>query len=158
LAKMIDEQVDRWGAYARRAHMPMGRHGSIAKQIHDDSQPLEHEPINYMEQAGFGGDMTREEAKLRMAYERRRQVLSKWALLETLDDRRAQNEGLVDFMDIIKNSTEHPGVPDEYRFAIRALRRLYIVREQLATKIGRVSTLDVSPYAQITVAIGEDVS
>lgn len=154
---MIDEQIARWKSYANHPGMRI-KLGSIASMIQADSQPLDHEPVNYLEQAGFGGTMTREEARLRMAYETRRQALSQWALLNTLDDYSAQHEGLIEFMDAVKKSADQPGVPDEYKFAIRALKRLYIVRERLALKIGRISTLDISPYAGLTAMIGEDLS
>ena len=157
LAKMIDEQLERWNAYSRHPGVRF-QQGSIARIIVTDSQPLDHEPVDYFEQAGFGGAMSREEARLKTAYDRRRQTLSKWALLETLDEYPAQNQGLVDFMDMVKTSTEHSGVPEDYNFAIRALRRLYVVRERLATKIGRVSTLDISSYAQLAVRIGDDLT
>ena len=157
LAKLIDEQMDRWTSYSHHPRVRL-QQGSIAKIISTDSQPLDHEPVDYFEQAGFGGTMSREDAKQRIAYERRRQVLSKWALLETIDDYPAENEGIVEFIDLIKDSAEHPGVPEEYRFAIRALRRLYIVRERLAGKIGRVSTLDISQFAQLATRIGDDLN
>lgn len=158
LAKVIDEQVDRWGAYARRASLRMGHRGSVSLQVYEDSRPLGREPINYLEQATFGGTLTLEEAKLRTAYEHRRQTLSQWALLDTLDTLRAQNEGLVELMEMVGNSMRRTGVRDEYHLAVQALRRIYIVRERLAAKIGRVSTLDILPYAQITVAMGDDAA
>jgi hypothetical protein len=102
--------------------------------------------------------MTREEAKARTQYEHRRQILSQWALRSEIDKNTAQNEGLDEFFEIIQNFTERPGVPDEYRFAIRALRRLYVVRERLAVKIGRVSTLDIAPYAGLAARIGDDLT
>jgi hypothetical protein len=157
LAKMIDEQVSRWSGYSHHPNIRI-RHGSVAKLINDDCQPLDHEPSDYFEEAGVGGTMTREEAKARTQYEHRRQILSQWALRSEIDKNTAQNEGLDEFFEIIQNFTERPGVPDEYRFAIRALRRLYVVRERLAVKIGRVSTLDIAPYAGLAARIGDDLT
>lgn len=156
LAKKIDGQLDRWVGYT---HHPLMRTGalSLATFIAEDCQPLGRDPIDYSSEAGFGGTMTREEAQRRTEYERRRKTLSKWVLVEVLDDIPAYNKGLDGYLKTVAGFASNPGAPEVYRSATQALSRLHILREQLATRIGRVSTLDTSAFRELATKLDNDL-
>jgi|GEM_PF-5824277 len=159
LAHMIGEQIGRWGARARVSTMrSRGFPYNLAKAITEDCQPLGREPIDYTAQAGFGGTMTREDAHLRTEAEQRQAILSEWVARDELDQISAHNQALVEHLDTIASFARNPYAPKEFSTAIQSVRRLFILREQLALKIGNVSTLETSDFLYVAMKLYEDLS
>lgn len=156
LAKKIDGQLEYWVGYSHHPSIQT-RALSLAKFITEDCQPLGREPVDYSSETGFGGSMTHEEARRRTQYERRRKTLSKWVLVDVLDEIPAYNKALDGYLTTVAGFASNPGAPAEYRSATQALHRLYILREQLATRIGRVSTLDTSAFRELATKLDNDL-
>ena len=155
LASMITDQVDLWKS---RSHSPILRGRSFARFINEDCEPLGREPIDYMGDAGFGGSRSIEEAAFLTNYEKRRVVLSEWVTNETLDTIPAHNKAFSEYFEQIATFSKNPYAPEEYQHALQSIWRLFILREQLAVKVGRVENLDISSFVVLTVRLANDLS
>lgn len=145
LAEMIDTQIAVW---EENSHKPAMHGIGLATFIADDCQPLDHEPQDYTPLTGFGGTLTRKEAKERTAYEKRRAELSQWVQHEELDTLPTRYEAEIQHLREIEsyNYDNNPHVSKSFRFSIQSLRRLFILREQLAHKTHRDGQFDAMAY------------
>jgi hypothetical protein len=155
LARMIEEQLKRWTDYRRADHTGTAT-PTIAAYIAEDSKPLDHDPIDYLSNAGFGGAMTREKAREQTEYEKRRAVLSQWAIASSFDTIPPYHAAFAEYLHFIGESAENLSTRPEYAIAAKTLYRLFIIREQLALKIGRISTLDISRFRQLATKLDND--
>lgn len=154
LATMINEQVELWNS---RARSPIMRNRSMAHFIAEDCEPLGREPIDYMQTASFGGSRSREEARLLTDFEKRRDILSKWANSDTFDDTPVINQPLEEYYKGIESFSANPYVPEDFKNAMHSLWRLYILSEQLAVKIGRNSRFDTTGFTSLIVRLAEEL-
>ncbi len=154
LAKLISEQTDVWRS---RSHSPALRGRKLAGFIAGDSQPLGREPKDYLPETGFGGTKTHDEAIFLNDYEKRRYVLSDWVARDEIDSVPVANEAYGEYFTRLDQIVENPYVPEEFRIATTALKRLYILREQLALKVGRVETFDSSAFTELFNRLTDDL-
>lgn len=134
LAEAIDDQVAFWRAQSRAPSM---RYQSLAQSIADDCEPLGREPIDYRTEAAFGGSMTLGDAIARTEYEKRRAVLTEWVSNKAIDTVAAQNQRYGEYFIEAVGLGDNPSIPERFRTAALAVHRLFLVREQLALKLGR---------------------
>jgi len=154
LAKAIDGQLQRWSGY-RREDFTDTPTPNLALYITEDNQPLGREPKNYMKDARKGL-IQYDTARELTDYERRRQLLSQWVVIKAVDDAPAHHVELANYLKAIEMSATNPWAREEYLKAAQELHRLFIIREQLALKIGRIATLDLSRFADVARKLDDD--
>ncbi len=146
LAEAIDDQVSFWRS---QAHAPSMRHRSLAASIVEDCTPPEDTPQNPIATVNFGSKLTLEDAAQKNAHEERRALLVSWVQNDVVDAVKSQNEAYNDYFERVAYIGENPSVPEQFRIATQAVRRLFIVREQLTKRIGRTDQQDSDAFREV---------
>lgn len=132
LEQIITTQIEVWQS---RLRSPAMRAQNMALFINGDCQPLGREPKDYLPEADFGGTRTREEAIFMNEYEKRREVLSSWVDNEDIEAAEVLDPVFNVFFTDLEETASNPHTPEESKRAFQILKRLYILREQVAAKI-----------------------
>lgn len=154
LEEIITTQVELWQS---RSHSPVMRKRSMAHFIVDDCQPLGREPIDYLPETDFGGTRTHEEAVFMNEYEKRRFVLSDWVSRDELDATPVEDVNFAEYFSRLEAVTHNPNTPAEARQAFQVLKRLYVLREQVSSKIHPESQPNNSAFVELFNRLVDDL-
>lgn len=154
LSAMVCDQVEVWGS---RLRSPVMRRHSMTKYILEECEPLGRDPIDYTLEAGFGSIRSREDAAFMTEYEKRREVVAKWAHAEALDDIEMRHQGFEEYYDRISTFTQNPSTPPEFTDALTSIRRLYVLCEHLAYETGKEQDFDGSTFVALAMRVTEEL-
>ena len=122
------------GMWKSAAHHPSGSPMRIAELIQADCQPLEDPTADYASQTGFGGKYTYEQAKVLSDRQDARNELVDRLADEQLDSLDISDEIVAQYIGIIETFSSNPFALELFKDAVTKLRRIIVLREQIAPK------------------------
>ena len=144
----IDTLLKMWKS---AAHHPSGGPFRIAELIQADCQPVEEPTEDYAAQTGFGGKYTFEQAKFLSDRQAARQQLTDRLNDPQLDALSINDEIVGQYIGIIETFSNNPMAPDLFKDAVTKLRRVIVLREQVAPQSNTPSSRakESSDYIEI---------
>ena len=144
----IDTMLAMWKS---AAHHPSSGPLRIAELIQADCQPPEGPVIDYAAQTGFGGKYTHEQAKYLADHDEAKRALANILADPTLDTLTINDYIVAQYISIIETFSNNPMALGLFKEAVTKLRRIIILREQVAQKNSTASqrAKETSDYIEI---------